>query len=117
MKNYLSLILGCTLFIAGQIIVWFQSSAIFMWPKTKDYILWIAIICGISASLCFIKGTELVTSFYDGQLWPSRIITNVLGTITFTILTYFLLNQGINLKTGICIILSFLIIFIQLFWK
>ena len=39
------------------------------------------------------------------------------ATIIFTIMSYIMKGEGINAKTAVCILLSFLIILIQVGWK
>ena len=54
---------------------------------------------------------------YGGEIWPSRLIGFSIGTIIFTVLSHFLFDEAISLKTGLCIALSASILLIQLFWK
>jgi len=54
---------------------------------------------------------------FDGQLWPSRLIGFVIGTIMFTIMSVSLFGEPITIKTGVCLLLSLMILMVQLFWK
>jgi hypothetical protein len=72
---------------------------------------------GTLISYIFIKGTSLVAEHFDGQLWPGRFIGQAGGMITFAILTFIFMNEGINVKTGISLILAAILIGIQIFWK
>ena len=63
------------------------------------------------------KLIAVIVSGFDGQVWPSRMIPNATGMLVFSIMTWMFLKQGIDIKTAICIALSLIILFIQLYWK
>ena len=65
----------------------------------------------------FIMGTKYVAAYYDGLIWPGRFIGFSSGIFCFTILTWYFLGEGINVKTGISLLLAIALITIQLFWK
>lgn len=108
---------GLGLMVLGQILVWFQTNAQFIWPKAKEHTLAISLTGGVLISYIFITGVGKIASAYNGEVWPSRIIPSATGTVVFAIMTWMLLNQGITAKTATCLFLSFTIIFIQIFWK
>jgi len=110
-------LIGLLYVVIGQFLVWFQTSAQFIWPKAKEYTLWLSLTIGIAISYCFIKGVGIIAEASNGEIWPSRIIPSVTGTVIFAFMTWLLLNQGINAKTAVCLCLSFIIICIQIFWK
>ena len=114
MKNLITGSLICAL---AQLIVWFQTNLQFMWPATKPYRLPIAIFCGSIISYLFMLGVADLAQYFEGKLWPSRLIPQAIGTIIFSIMTWFIMKQGIDTKTLICLILAFSILGIQLFWK
>jgi hypothetical protein len=72
---------------------------------------------GTLISYIFIKGTSLVAEHFDGQLWPGRFIGQASGILIFASLTFIFMNEGINAKTGISLILAAILIGIQIFWK
>ena len=43
-------LLGITYILIGQILVFFQTNAQFIWPKIKDYTLWVSMVGGIGIS-------------------------------------------------------------------
>ena len=108
---------GLGLIILGQILVWFQTNAQFLWPKAKDHTLAISMTSGVIISYLFILGVGKIAVSYNGEIWATRIIPSATGTMVFAIMTWLLLSQGINAKTATCLFLSFTIIFIQIFWK
>jgi hypothetical protein len=117
MTNHPSFFPGVIYILIGQILVWFQTNAQFLWPKSKEYTLPISMVGGVAISYLFIKGVGLITEAAEGQIWPSRILPSSTGIIIFAVMTWLLLGQGISIKTAICLVLSFCIIGIQIFWK
>lgn len=114
MKN---LIYGLTLFVIGQSLIWFQTNGQFIWPWFKRNPLIISLIAGTGISYMFIMATRLVADYYDGLLWPGRFIAQATGIITFAILTFVLLNEGLSTKTFVSLLLAIGIISIQILWK
>lgn len=74
-------------------------------------------IGGGIVSYTFILGTNSLAQYYGGTLWPGRFIGFSIGMIIFTALTYFIMNEGINTKTLISLMLSIILLCVQLFWK
>jgi hypothetical protein len=72
---------------------------------------------GIPISILFMTSVGLMVQHFDGQLWPSRLIGFVIGTIMFTIMSVSLFGEPITIKTGVCLLLSLMILMVQLFWK
>jgi len=110
------LLTGTLFFFFGQLIVWFQTNGQFIWPWFKKNPLIIALI-GSVAGYMFIMGTKYVAAYYDGLIWPGRFIGFSSGILSFTILTWYFLGEGINVKTGISLLLAIALITIQIFWK
>ena len=111
------ILLGVLSCVFGQICVWLQINAQFVWPGSVKYNWLIAILGGTIISLFFMNGVKLIVGGFDGQIWPSRLIPTATGIMVFSVMTWGFLGQGIDLKTTICIVLSFIILAIQLFWK
>ena len=114
MKN---LIWGVTLFTIAQCLIWVQTNGQFVWPWFKKNPLLISLMGGTLISYIFIKGTALVAEHFDGQLWPGRFIGQAGATLVFASLTFVFMNEGINTKTGISLILAGILIGIHIFWK
>ena len=64
-----------------------------------------------------IKATENIAEAYDGAVWPARLIGFGIGIIIFSILTWLILGEKIEIKSAVCVLLAFCILIIQLFWK
>jgi hypothetical protein len=114
MKN---LIWGLVMFTVAQTLIWIQTNGQFVWPWFKKNPLIISILGGTVISYVFIKGTALVAEYFDGQLWPGRFLGQASGIVVFTVLTFALLNEGINTKTGVSLMLAIILLLIQIFWK
>jgi len=112
-----NLLLGILLFFIGQSLVWIQTNGQFVWPWIKKNPILVSFIGGTVISYTFIQATKYVVEYYDGQLWPGRFIGFSTGILAFTILTYFIMDEGINTKTLISLGLATALICVQLFWK
>ena len=114
MKN---LIYGLLLFTLAQAIIWIQTNGQFVWPWFKRNPFLVSLAGGTIISYVFIKGTWMVAEYFDGQLWPGRFIGQASGIVIFAVMTWFFLNEGINTKTTISLILATMLFGIQIFWK
>jgi hypothetical protein len=113
----MKLVYGVLLFTLGQIIVWFQSNGQFLWPWFKQNPFLISVIGGTSASYVLIKATAFIYEHYNGLVWPGRFIGFSIGMLIFSYLTWALMNEGINSKTMVSILLAIVLICVQIFWK
>lgn len=77
----------------------------------------VSIIGGTIISYTFIIATKELVLYYDGSLWPGRFIGFATGMISFTVLTYLIMNEGINTKTLVSLVLAITLLSVQLFWK
>jgi hypothetical protein len=111
-----NLINGILLLAAGQSLVWFQTNGQFIWPVFNRNPGWVALIGGSIVSYTFILGTKELASYY-GALWPGRFIGFAAGMVVFALLTWFMMDEGINTKTLISLGLSVTLLCVQLFWK
>lgn len=113
----MKLFYGAALFVFAQALIWIQTNGQFVWPFFKKNPLLISILGGTLISYIFIKGTALVAEHFDGALWPGRFIGQSTGIVVFAFMTFILLNEGINNKTAISLLLALILILIQIFWK
>jgi hypothetical protein len=91
-----------------------QAQFVSEWAKNNPIIV---ALFGFPIGYLFILFTKYCAGYFNGEIWPGRIIGFAIGTIVFASLSYFLFNESFSLKTIICISLSILILLIQLFWK
>ena len=116
MSNITKLITGTLLFLLGQLLVWYQINGQFLSEWVKKHPL-IMSFMGVPISYIYIIATKHLVIAFDGELWPQRLIGFAMGMVAFAFLTWLHLNQSINLKTGITLVLAFAIVLIQVFWK
>ena len=107
---------GVILLTIGQIMTFFQLQGHLKYEFFKKNV-WFSVLMGIPISIIFMLGINLLIRYYGGALWPSRIIGFSVGTLIYGFMSHQLFNEPVNLKTGICLILSLLIVVIQVFWK
>ena len=105
------------LFLAGQIVVWFQTNGQFISPWAKKNPLILSVVGGTIISYMFIKATAQIAGYYDGALWPGRFIGFSMGICSFAFLTWYFMGEGINTKTMVSLVLAFALICVQLLWK
>jgi len=115
--NVKSFLIGAGLFFLAQSLSWFQTNGQFLSEWVKNHPITVAGVMGIPVGLAYIYGTTYVVEAFNGQLWPSRLTGFATGIFSFTILTYVFMKEGVNLKTGVILILATVIIILQVFWK
>jgi|SRR6056300_353409 len=114
MKN---LLIGMGLTLIGQILIFFQTNGQFIWPWFKKNPLILSIGFGTVISYLFINGTHHMVTYFGGTLWENRLLGFGMGMVSFGLLTYIFMGEGITLKTGVSLILATSLVLIQLFWK
>jgi len=114
--NYKLLGIGVLLFFIAQLVTWFQLNGQFIWKWCKDN-EWALAIIGIPLSFAYIGATKYSVEAFGGLLWPVRFIGFGVGIIVYTILVSYFFNEGISTKTFISLLLCFILISIQVFWK
>ena len=111
------LLVGLGLFLFGQILIWYQTNGQFKWEWCAKNPFAMAMIFSMPISFAFIIATKYVVGYFDGQLWPGRFIGFATGIMSFAILTSFYMNEGINAKTAISLVLAIALVAIQILWK
>ena len=113
MNNILT---GLILFIISHIIIWFQVNSQFIWLWAKDN-PWTMSLLGFPISYVLIIATKFIVAGFDGLLWPGRLVGFGSGMIVMAGLTWWMLGEGINLKTMTSLILATGLVCVQIFWK
>jgi len=114
--NYKHIVISFLIFFIGQSIVWIQTNGPLLWNWAKTY-KFALMLLGVPITWAFMEATRYAVSGYGGQFWPGRFTSFVSGIIVFTIMTYVFKGEIITAKTAISLILAFLLLVIQLFWK
>jgi len=110
-------LLYCILiFTITQFIVWFQTHGQFISVYWKSNPFLISLL-GIPISYGYIYATKYGYDALDGSLWSVRLLGFALGTISFAIMTYIILGEGLTYKTMTSLLLAISLVSIQLFWK
>jgi len=112
----MKLILGMLVGVLAQTLTFLQLQGRWKYEWMRDH-QWVMVLLGIPISMLFMTSVSLMVQHFDGQLWPSRLIGFVIGTVMFTIMSVSLFGEPITIKTAICLALSFIILMVQLFWK
>jgi len=111
-----NILIAFLLFILAQVLIWYQTNSQFFsnWAKERPLTLALA---GIPISYILIYASKYIVAGFDGLLWPGRLIGFSTGMIVMAILTYTHLGEVITLKTTVTLLLAFIIVMIQLYWK
>ena len=106
-------ILYCILILFfTQIVIWFQLNAQVKWDWFKDNYLLMSVL-GMPISYALLYSTKFGFQGF-GELWPIRLLGFAVGIISFPVITYLVLGEGVTLKTGISLILGTVILLLQL---
>ena len=116
MSKITALILCLGIFVLVQIITWFQLNGQFVWPWFKNNVF-ILCLLGIPISWLYIEGTRIGFIAFDGMLWPGRLLGFGMGMLSFEVLAYIFLGEGLTWKTITSLVLATFLVFIQVFWK
>ena len=114
--NIQPLISGITCLFLAHVMAFFQLNSQFKWGWFKEH-EWVMALMGIPISFLYIWGTKYTVQSFDGLLWPARFVGFAIGIVIYAIFVELFFKEGINTKTFISLILSFILICIQIFWK
>ena len=115
--SHKQLFIGIALFLLAQSLAWFQTNGQFISTWVKDHPILVSGLMGIPVGASYIYGTTFIVEYFNGELWPARIVAFATGIFSFYILTLIFMKEGINVKTGTILILASMIIILQVFWK
>ncbi len=110
------LLKGILFGIAAQVLTFLQLQGQLKLEWFKNHPVLVAFL-GVPVSLLFMASVRNFITAYEGQIWPSRLIGFGIGTVVFTIMSYYMFKEPLNTKTLICLGLGICIILVQLFWK
>ncbi len=96
---------------ATQIVIWYQLNGQLVYQWCKDH-PWTLSFLGVPISYALILCTQYGYQGF-GELWPIRLLGFAIGMISFPFITYFVLGEGITIKTGISILLASIIMILQ----
>lgn len=102
--------------IAAHLGVWIQVNWQFLEHRIKYSMLFFTVM-GIPISYLWIKSTQYGVSSFDGKFWPQRFIAFSIGITIYSVMTHYMFDEKIDLKSITCLLLAFTIVIIQIFWK
>jgi hypothetical protein len=116
-ENINNVALGAFFIVLGQILIWFANNSQFAWEWWKDKPVLTSLIYCFPTAMFIWYGTKYSYAGLGGA-WGSRLLGFGVSYLTFPILTYLILKESMfTPKTMTCVLLSFCIVGIQIFWK
>jgi hypothetical protein len=112
----MKLLIGFMLGVLAQIFTFIQLQGQFRWEWFKQH-PYIVATMGFPISLLYIGSVKYLVEYFEGALWPSRLMGFSIGAIVFSYMAHSWFQEPFTLRTGICLFLAFCIMMIQLFWK
>jgi hypothetical protein len=109
-------ILGLIYGILAQLFTFIQLQGQFKYTWMSQNPIIMAMF-GFPLSLLYLTSVKHMVTYFDGNLWPSRLVGFAIGIIVFTLMSWTWFKEPISLKTGICLMLSLIILGVQTFWK
>lgn len=116
MVNIGSLLVGMFFGFLAQVATFFQLQGPLKYEWFKNH-YWLTVLMGIPISMLFMYSVKNMVIAFDGQMWPSRLIGFSIGAVVFSLLSWSVFNEPMNIKTIVCLILAVMILMVQLFWK
>jgi O-antigen/teichoic acid export membrane protein len=113
----MKLLISMALLVLGQVLVWLQLNSQFFNDWAKRHPVLLSVAGGSIVAYIFLLSTKYAVEHFDGLLWPGRMLSFASGMIIMSIFTWYFMGEGINAKTAVSILLSFIILCIQIFWK
>ena len=112
----MNFIIGFLYGIVASVLTFIQLQGQFKWEWFRNNTMIVACM-GIPISMLYLGSVKHLVAYFDGQLWPSRLMGFATGAIIFTIMSYTWFGEPLTGKTLTCLFLAFCIMMIQLFWK
>jgi len=120
--NLTGLLFGSSLIVLLHILVWFSANGQFIKDSSlesffSNHGLAFAMVIGPLIGALGYYGSRLIYEAMSGSVWQIRFIGFGLSYLVFPILTWALLGESMwTAKTMVCILLSFLILAIQVYF-
>jgi multidrug transporter EmrE-like cation transporter len=113
MQNF---VFGVLYGIIGQVLSFIQLQAGIKWGWTQKF-GWALMFLGLPISWSFMKSVQHFILAANGEIYLSRLAGFAVGIVVFAIMGWVLFKEGVSPKTGVCLLLSLVIILIQVLWK
>lgn len=102
--------------LLAQIISFVAIQGSYKIPLLKNN-MWIPVAMGLPVSYFILKSVHHFIDAFDGEIWPSRLLGQSIGVITFSFMGWWIFQEKMTMKTIVCLILAFTIVIIQFAWK
>jgi multidrug transporter EmrE-like cation transporter len=112
----MNLLIGFLYGLVAQVLTFLQLQGSIKYGWYEKYPI-IIILASIPSGWLFLKSVQHFVTAFGGEIWPSRLIGYGIGVVIFTLMSYYLFKEPLNVKTLVCLGLSVAIILIQIFWK
>jgi hypothetical protein len=111
------LYLACALILCGHVVAWYATYSQFIWEWCRENVIYLPLFFALPTSYLFIFGMKFAVEEM-GEAWGPRLLGFGLSYLVFPFLTYWYFNESMfEAKTLVCVLLSFIIVAIQVFWK
>lgn len=111
------LLYGVLLFTLLHVSVWWSTNAQFIEGWTSRQAMLLCFALSIPTTALAFAASRLTYDALGGQLWSVRFVGFGLSYLVFPVLTWWFLGESMfTVKTMLCVFLSFLIIYIQIWW-
>lgn len=114
--SLMNLIIGLALSILVYIVGWHQLYGQFIHEYYKKNQHWL-ILLSIPCTYLAVYSNKLTTEYFDGKVWPNRIISLSIGLIGFYILSSIYFDEKPTIKTAVVMSLALAAVVLQIFWK
>lgn len=116
MKHLVSYFFIFSVYIFSQAFTFYQLQG-HLWSEWIKKHPFLMSLFGVPIGYLVILASREMVELYNGQTWPNRIIGFAVGVLVFTCMAWYILKEPITMKTSVCILLCFMVLCIQLFWK
>ena len=108
---------GCFLFCLLHALVWFSTNLQFVKGFENSRTLLYAMCLAVPTTVIAYFATKLTYSSLEDSLWAVRFVGFGTSYLVFPVLTWAFLGESMfTAKTLVCVFLSLLIVFIQVFY-
>jgi multidrug transporter EmrE-like cation transporter len=114
--DYSKILMGILFGLIGQVGTFFQLQVSYKMGWYEKY-PWIVILASVPLGWIYILSVRSFIQGFGGQIWPSRLLGFGVGVIVFTVLSSLLFKEQLDTKNLLCLILGFMIVLIQVFFK
>lgn len=108
------LLLGILIISIGHSAVWWQIQGMLLSKWWASHPVLGSIMVGTPVAYFFMVGSKHIIEYYNGQVWPNRLIGFSVGMFIFSLLTWVFLKEPISPKTMISLALAATIVSIQI---